>query len=435
MDGRLFERAPASRRALLLGLAGLAAVPLVGCAQDGSGGRVPELLMADGVGRNQPPADAPVGACVQGLSALGHRILGVGAEPGRNFVASPLSLAVAFAMARAGAAGTTAAELDRVFGFPAGGRDGAFNAITRQLVTVDVPPVPDRKPRDPREAKKPPVVAIGNALFPQKDFTIGAEFLRTLAAEYGTGVRPVDFADAGTPALINAWGEKQTAGRIKEIFAQLDPSTKLVLANAVYFKGDWQAFFIDVSDAPFTKADGGVVQASTMRRIAQVRYAESDGVTAIELPYAGGPYAMCLMLPPKGGKPEDTLLPAVLGKLRAGFADVQAEIAIPKWDFATSLDLMELMPKLGLVSAFGPGADFSGIAAGLFISDAVHKANITVDEFGTEAAAITGLGMAMSAPPQAKVRFIADRPFGFAIVGGQDGIPLFIGLVSDPTVK
>jgi len=93
------------------------------------------------------------------------------------------------------------------------------------------------------------------------------------------------------------------------------------------------------------------------------------------------------------------------------------------------------VPGLGLRTAFGPGADFSGIAGGLFIGQAVHKANISVDEWGTEAAAVTGISMGISAQPQPAVKFTADRPFAFAIVGGKDRIPLFVGRVSDPAAK
>lgn len=433
MDGSKLDDLVTSRRALLLGLAALTAVPLVGCGRGGA--EIPALLVADGVERNQPPADAPVAAAVDGLTTFGHRIFEAAAKPGANFIASPLSLAVAFAMLRAGAVGATASELDSAFGFPASGRDAAFNAITRQLVTTDVPPAPDRRPREADGKPKPPVVSIGNALFPQKGLAIGAPFLRTLAAEYGAGVRPVDFAAADALKLINAWADQQTAGRIKKIFEDLNSNTKLVLANAVYFKADWQTYFMYVSPEPFTKASGAVIQAPTMRHTGQVRYADVNGMTAIELPYSGGEYAMWIILPKAGSKPEDALTAATMGPLRGSFAAASAEIAVPKWDFETSLDLTTLLPDLGLPTAFGSGADFSGIASGLFVSQAVHKANISVDEWGTEAAAVTGIGMATSGPPTPTVRFIADRPFAFVIVGGGDRIPLFVGRVSDPTAK
>jgi serine protease inhibitor len=432
-EGRIDE-ATASRRTLLLGLAAATAAPLIGCAR----GEVdaPELVSAEGVDRVQPPADAPVGPTVEGVIALGHKIIEAAAEPGKNFVASPLSMAVAFAMLRAGAAGVTATELDSVFGFPAGGRDEAFNAITGRLVTVDVPPVPDRNPRQQGAPPKPPVVSMGNALFPKKGLRIGEEFLRTLARQYGAGVRPVDFASADAVRQINAWVDRQTAGRIKEVFEALDPAaTELVLANTVYFKADWRAYFHEVADAPFTKADGTVIKTPTMRRSSKIRYAETGGMTAIELPYAGGPYAMWLMLPQAGGKPEDALQPVVMGRMRAAFTQTQVEIAVPKWDFETALDLESVLTGLGLKSAFGESADFRGIAPGLFVAQAVHKANITVDEWGTEAAAVTGIVTANSGPPPATARFIADRPFAFAIVGGDDQTPLFIGRVSDPTAK
>jgi serpin B len=430
-EGR-FDAAIATRRALLLGLAAAAATPLIGCAR---ADETPELVSADGVGRVRPAADAPVAAAVDGLVAFGHKVFEAAAKPGQNFVASPLSMVVAFAMVRAGAGGLTANELDSVFGFPAGGPDGAYNAITGRLATVDVPPRPVEGERKADGKKIPPVVSIGNALFPQKGFRISADFLRTLAEQYAAGVRPVDFGSDSAAKQINAWVDKQTAGRIKQIFDHLDADTKLVLANTVYFKADWRMFFEGVADAAFTNADGSVIRTPTMSNAVRIRYAETGGIAAIELPYADGPYAMWLMLTPPGAKPEDALTPAVLGRLRAAFTETQVEVAVPKWDFETSLDLQPVLTGLGLTSAFGSGADFSGIAPGLFISQAVHKANISVDEWGTEAAAVTGIGFAVSGPPPATAKFIADRPFAFAIVGGDDAIPLFIGRVIDPSAK
>ena len=419
-----------SRRAVLAALAA-ASLPLGACGRRVDG---PPLLVAEGVGRVRPGPGAPVAQAVDGLADLGYRLCVESAAAGQNWVASPLSIAVAFAMARVGAGGTTASQLDATFGFPVEGRDEAFNAITQRLVTTDVPPVPNRKPRDARQRSAPPVVSIGNALFPQTGFPIGEPFLRTLAAQYGAGARPVDFGKADAVRQINAWAERQTAGRVKGIFHQLDPTTRLVLANAVYFKADWQAPFVDQSRAAgFTRADGSLVQAPMMHAQRTIRYARVDGGSAIELPYAGGPYAMWLMLPRPGGKPEDLVAPAALAAMRGAWHDARVDVVLPKWDFSTTLDLVAILSRLGLVAPFDAAADFRGIAAGLVISEAVHAADISVDEWGTEAAAVTGIAMELSAPPQPDVEFHADRPFAFAIVGGSDGIPLFIGRVSDPT--
>ena len=419
-----------SRRAILLTLAA-ATLPLAACGGSGGG---PPLLVAKGVKRVEPGPDAPVAQAVDALADFGHRLCMASAEAGQNWITSPLSIAVAFAMARAGAGGTTASQLDTLFGYPGRGRDEAFNALTRQLATTDVPPVPDRKPRTGNRKSLPPVVSIGNALFPQKGFPIGEPFLRTLAEQYGAGARPVDFAGADALKQINAWVDRQTAGRIRKVFDQLDPTTKLVLANTVYFKADWQAPFLSMAtDAAFTRADGSTVQAPTMNESMAIRYAAVAGGKAIELPYAAGPYAMWLMLPPPGGQPEDMLAPAALAAIRAAWHDTRVDVAIPKWEFDTSLDLTAVLKKLGLTAPFAADADFGGIAPGLFISDAAHAANITVDEWGTEAAAVTGIAMAMSGPAPTVEEFHADRPFAFAIVGGRDGVPLFVGRVSDPT--
>ncbi|GAA1410031.1 serpin family protein [Catellatospora coxensis] len=422
--------ATATRRALLLGLAAAAALPLVGCAGDDG----PELVTAADVDRVAPPADAPVATSVDGVAAFGHRLMQAAAEPGANFVASPLSIALAFSMVRVGAGSTTAKELDAAFGFPAQGRDEAYNAISGQLATVDIPPKPKKGPRDPSAKRTPPVVSIGNALFPQQGFQVGEAFLRTLAEQYAAGVRPVDFGGDAADQ-INTWVDRQTAGRIAKVFDSLPATTKLVLANTVYFKADWHSYFLDVADAAFTKADGTVVRTPTMRNGLRIRYAETAGIAAIELPYAEGPYAMWLMLPPSGGKPEDALAHQVLARLRDSFTELQVDVAVPKWDFDFSIDLRTTLAKLGVSAAFDAGADFDGIAPGLFISAAVHKANITVDEYGTEAAAVTGLAMAMSGPPPTQATFVADRPFAFAVVGGKDRVPLFIGRVSDPSAK
>ena len=120
---------------------------------------------------------------------------------------------------------------------------------------------------------------------------------------------------------------------------------------------------------------------------------------------------------------------AVAGRL----TQQQVDVSIPRWDFATELDLDGLLRQLGLTVPFSLGADFSGIAPGLYIDQAIHKANITVDEWGTEAAAVTGLVFPVSAGPTATARVRADRPFAFAVVHAPTGVPLFVGQVADPS--
>src|SRR3954470_10094588 len=151
-----------------------AVVMVTGCATAKPAG--PAMLRATAVARAEPTADAPIAAVAAGMTELGYRL-----EQGEtgNWVASPASIAYAFALARAGAGGDTAAELDRAFGFPAAGLADAFNAIGRQVATADTPPPPPTKPRKEGEVR-PTVVSLGDAIFPQTGYPIGDDFLRTL---------------------------------------------------------------------------------------------------------------------------------------------------------------------------------------------------------------------------------------------------------------
>lgn len=420
-------------------LAGLTAVLLLAAcggptgSQDGSGipvGGGDGVLMAQGVSR-EVPRDAPVEQTVAGLTAFGHDLYPVAADPARNTVLSPLSIGYAFGMARAGASGQTASQLDRVFGFPAAGPHAAFNDLDRQIVTAGGPP-PLPSPgatRAPDTRPAPPVVAIVNGLFVQDGLPVTDRFLRTLAAQYGAGARI--FHPGQGAEQINTWVRQQTAERIDRLFDQLDPDTRLVLANAVYLKADWQTPFatIPTTDATFTRADGTTVAVPMMRQQESLRYASGQGWQAVELPYAASELALRVIVPEGARTPAELLSPETLAQVDSGLRPEQVDLFLPRWDFATDLDLLPALQKLGLTAL----DDFSGISpVGLGLDQAVHRANITVDEWGTEAAAVTGLAFPTSAPPSPRFVVRADRPFAFVIVHRPTGAPLFIGHVADP---
>jgi serpin B len=281
------------------------------------------------------------------------------------------------------------------------------------------------------------MVAVANGLFAQAGLPVGREFLHTLAAQYGAGVRTVDFGSAQATETINAWVRTQTADRIRRLFDSLDPATRLVLANAVYLKADWARPFAEypTTKEAFTRADGSTVRVPTMHLQATLRYAAGPGWQAVELPYAGGELAMWVLLPTDGAAPGPLLAPATLRTVADQLHDQRVAVALPRFDFATDLDLVTALQQLGLHTAFGPDADFSGIVPGLFISQAVHRANITVDEWGTEAAAVTGLAFAISAAPPPQVTVRADHPFAFAIVHRPTRAPVFMGVVAQPSTR
>jgi serpin B len=391
--------------------------------------------------RVTPGADAPIDATVAGLEKFAAAFYAVAAEKGENFVFSPLSVAYAFAMLQEGAKGETKTQIDKAFGFPDGVGE-AFNALTKGLVTSTAPPVASPRPSadsDPPPAK--PVLTIANALFAQAGYAFEQPFLDTLGQQYGSTMQSTDFRDTTAAlAAINHWADVHTAGRIKEVFTSLDPSTRLVLANAVYLKASWTQYFQDAGKQDF-KAAGGIVSTPMMRRADEnFGYATGTNWQAVTLPYFGGRLAMRVILPTGSATPADLMKPSVLDAA-ATTKSTAVNVTMPPFDFASNLDLEQLLPKLGITGAFDPNsADLSGIttAEQLFIYQAVHKANITVDRLGTVASAVTALAaMPASAriQPVPPIEFTVDRPFVFEIVDTKTGAPLFTDSVADPTAK
>lgn len=424
-------------RALSCLTALVTAAAVAGCAQQAPPRAAPgdvQLLRAEGVSRLEPAKDAPVADTVAGLRTFAEQFSAASAPEAENFVFSPTSIGYAFAMLRAGAGGETARQLDEVFGFRDPGVHEAFNALSRGIVTTDDTP-PRAKPgatRAPGEQPKPPVVSIANGLFVQKNLRLGDVFLRTLAEQYGAGAQVVDFTADTAKETIDEWVREQTADRIDKLFDQLDPDTIAVLANAVYLKADWAMPFEDAltKDENFRLADGGTVSAPMMRMVkpGALNYARDDGWQAVELPYAGGELAMWVVVPTG----DDLQPPRLSAELLAGLRDSErktVDVVMPRWDFGTEVALLPELEKVGLTDL----TDLRGIYGGAYVSDAIHRANITVDESGTEAAAVTGIAVAVSAGPGPDVTVRADRPFGFAIVHTPTGAPMFLGTVADPT--
>ena len=381
------------------------------------------------------PGSISTAALVAGINAFGHDLYAQAATGG-NVVISPLSIEVALSMARAGAGGTTAAEIDAAMHFPSNGRDAQMNALTRGLATqASAPAVPS--PAASRDASAPPaapILTIANALFMQQGFPIGQPFLNTMAADYGSGVRTVDFTSPSAIALINAWVRTQTADRIQQLFDSLAPDTKLVLANAVYLKADWATPFAEdpTSNATFTTAAGKRITVPTMHQTGSLGYASSDKWQAVALPYAGGTLTMYVIVPTANTSLADLLAPTTLTQISAGLHPTPLSLSLPRWTSTTKLDLVPVLNALGIHAAFTPAADFAAIAPGLYIQQAVHRATIKVDEWGSEAAAVTGLAFPASSM-LAPMTVRADHPFAYAIVNPQTGVVVFEGSVADPT--
>ncbi|MDT3442389.1 MULTISPECIES: serpin family protein [unclassified Pseudofrankia] len=433
-------------RAAVLGTAGLGAGALVGGCGDaagpgdrgGNGGGA--AVAAQNVARATADTGALAGAAtaVRGLSGDLYRRMA--AANAGNLVCSPYSVAVALGMTRAGAAGRTASEMDAVLHASAlGSGPDALPAGLNALTLAVESRAGKRTLADGSTIEI--LVDVANSLWGQRQTPWEAPFLETLARYYGAGMRTIDFgADAaGATRAINDWTAKQTHDRIPTLLSptDLDASTRLVLVNALYLRAPWQIPFGDARPAPFTRPDGSAVQARLMSlTLAQAGYATGPGWRAVDIPYAGGELAMAVVLPDPGRLDaiEAALDETALRGLLTGFQPTAVELELPRWTFRTHAGLGDPLAALGMPTAFGGDADFSGMtrAEKLHIDKVVHEAFIAVDEQGTEAAAATAVAMAVSAI-LTEVRLTVDRPFLFVVHDRATATPLFVGRVVDPT--
>jgi len=233
---------------------------------------------------------------------------------------------------------------------------------------------------------------------------------------------------------------EQTAERIQDILPPgvITPDTRLVLANAIYFDAAWQfPFNADATqDGPFTLLDGSQVTVPLMQRSGtQMLHAAGPGYEAVLLPYVGDTVQMMVILPEDGqfAAVEAALSADFLNQVRRQFQLRDVTLTMPRFEFDTNLGLKDLLSGMGMQVPFSEAADFSGIAADsdLFISDALHRGTITVDEEGTEAAAATVIIVGVTSIVES-VAVTLDRPFIFTIMDQQTGTILFLGRVLNP---
>ena len=352
-----------------------------------------------------------------------------------NAVMSPASIALALAMARAGARGDTAAQMDAVLhAFGSDANANGVNSLQQALAALN------GTFTDGKGDKHELTLRIANAPFAQRDMSLEPAYIDALSARFGAGIRLVDYKTNSEAAriLINGWVSDQTEKRIPELLAQgtIDASTRLALVNAVYLKAPWQNPFDATAthDATFTRADGSQVQVPTMSGTLEVSYAAGSNWQAVQLPYAGGSLAMTVILPSDIASIESTFDAAAFAQITGALQTHDVVLSLPKFKVETKIELAAVLAAMGMRDAFGGAADFSGIttAEQLYISAVIHQANIDVDEKGTEAAAATAVVMKASAVPGAPVTLNVNHPFIFALRDTTTGAILFLGRVADP---
>ena len=354
-----------------------------------------------------------------------------------NLFFSPHSISTALAMTYAGAAGDTARQMAATLHFtlPADRLHPALNAFALDL-----------QARAEQDVEGTPFeLRIANSLWGQDGFPFLAAFLDLLAENYGAGMRLVDYQTdpEGARNAINDWVSDETHDRIKDLIPQgvIDAMTRLVLANAIYFKAGWLNPFEETATGPepFHLLDGSAVEIPMMHQSESYEYVTGDGYKAIELPYRHGNTSMLILLPDEGQfeAVEAQLNAEMMMDLLARMTHGQVNLGLPKFTYESEFNLNQALIDLGMTDAFDPGrADFSGMdgARDLYISDVLHKAFVSVDEQGTEAAAATAVIMELTSAPMGEpITFTVDRPFIYLIRDQQSGTILFLGRVMNPS--
>ena len=361
------------------------------------------------------------------------------AEEDGNLFYSPYSISLALAMTYAGARGETERQMADTLQFtlPQDEIHGAFNAMDSDLRSRG------------EEGDDRFTLNIANAVWGQHGYEFLEPFLDVLATHYGAGVRPVDFA--GSPEesriTINDWVAERTEDRIKDLIPEdaITPLVRMVLTNAIYFNARWAYWFDErfTSMSPFRLLDGSEVDVPLMKvgRGERFGYADGDGYQAVELPYVGRDAAMTILLPDEGTFREfeesmdADIVAGILGQIEREYVD----LTMPKFEFDSDFSLKDTLEAMGMPNAFDQHtADFSGMdgrscpGVCLLIADVFHKAFVSVDEEGTEAAAATGVVVILeSAGPESK-QVVINRPFIFLIRDRATDSILFMGRVENP---
>jgi serpin B len=354
-----------------------------------------------------------------------------------NLFFSPFSISSALAITYEGARGKTADEIRSVFYFPANDttRRGGFAGLNAGINSGDTGYT----------------LRTANALWAEKTYPFLTEYISTAERYYGANTTNLDFKSQPEDSriIINTWVEHKTENRIKDLIPAgvIDPMTRLVITNAIYFKGDWAKPFVKnkTADAEFRIAPGKTVKVPMMQRTGEdavYLYAENSDLQILSMPYenaTGKALSMIVLLPKSDNltTTEAFLSADTLSALQQTAVSRRVMVYLPKYTLKTTYSLPDRLGAMGMPTAFTGNADFSGMdgTKNLFISDVIHQAFIDVNEEGTEAAAATAVVIRLAAAPanpEPVPVFRVDHPFIFLIQDDETGAILFMGRVINP---
>lgn len=358
----------------------------------------------------------------------------VGDPSKENTFFSPASIATALAMTAEGARGETQQQMFTVLGFKGADAQTMRKAFASLMQETNG-----------NGENRGFQLNMVNRLWGQKGLNFLPAFLNETQKQYGAGLEELDFAHNvdGARQTINQWVEKQTADKIKDLIkpGMLGADARLVLTNAIYFKGTWADQFKKqmTHEEAFKQDADHQVKVPMMHRAGRYLFAEDDNAQVLEMMYAGNEVSMVVVLPKKADglneveKMADAKwLDAMPGRL----GSKQVDVTFPKFKMRAEFELSKVLAKMGMPLAFGDKADFSGMTSEtkLMIDQVIHQAYVDVNEEGTEAAAATAITMRAMAmrQPEKPVVFRADHPFMFMIRDTRSGVILFTGKVMNP---
>ena len=344
----------------------------------------------------------------------------------KSEIVSPISITYALGMLNNGAAGETQAEINQVLGFGKTGADG-INAFCRKMLT--------EAPKLDKLTK----VMIANTIYMNKDYELKPDFVSKANTFYDATPETRDFYDGKTLGVINKWGSDHTEGMIPEVLTgdEFDPDAVSYLLNAIYFKGTWAEKFDkgNTQNETFKGYDGNK-QVPMMHQEHEFKYTESDDCQALRLPYGNKAYSMTILLPKEGKTIYDVLNSLTAESWQQQYQkmrNAKVDVKLPRFETQSDVDLSKIMSALGMPRAFDDAlAEFPGFCnAPTYIELMKQVAKIKLSEEGTEAAAVTVIGMekmSLGEPTEPQhVNFHATRPFLYVISEQSTGAIFFIG--------
>lgn len=403
-----------SRRTALL------ASLLAGCSRKGG---------PNGTADVEPATPDEIARFAAASNAFSADVYGrLGASSG-NFAYAPASLATALAMTWMGARGETRDQMTQVLHL--GGTDPSAVASLAARVLVAL-----------TEPSRVATISFANRLFGDASCRFDGDFLDVTRKQFGAELEPLDFAGSGERARdrINEWVAAKTHDRIRDVMppGSIGPLVRLVLVNAMHLRCQWASPFPPARSGPFRVDGGRTVNVAMMQTKVTAPSGVVDGVRIIDVPYQGEALAMAILLPDASSSMTDLEAKIAAGRLDAmvsGLPRTSVFLTMPKFEIdpPTPTDFKDILAALGMPLAFTGGADFSGMVErgepSLHLENAFHKAFVSVDEYGTEAAAASA---ATQFAVELTTNFVVDSPFVFALRDRKSGLVLFQGRVMEP---